>query len=114
MEDKLIEFIQSLQRGELEFISAKSMEMLGLDTTGRTASLPAAELLPSAAIVAGTFSVPSDIKYLESEQLEALTESFRDWYREAARPDIQRARGGFGWFIWRCATPGRVWVRSWP
>jgi molybdate transport system regulatory protein len=97
MEDKLIEFIQSLQRGELEFISAKSMEMLGLDTTDRTASLPVAELLPSTAIVAGTFSVPPDIKYLESEQLEALTESFRDWYREAVRPDIQRARG-------------RVWV----
>jgi molybdate transport system regulatory protein len=97
MEEKLIEFIQSLQRGELEFISAKSMEMLGLDAAERTASLPVAELLPSAAIVAGTFSVPPDIKYLESEQLEALTESFRSWYRESARPDIQRARG-------------RVWV----
>ena len=97
MEDKLIEFIQSLKRGELEFISAKSMEMLGHEAADRTASLPAAELLPSTAIVAGTFSVPPDIKYLESEQLEALTESFRSWYREAARPDIQRARG-------------RVWV----
>jgi hypothetical protein len=77
MEDKLISFIQSLKRGELEFISAKSMEMLGHDAAERTASLPAAELLPSAAIVAGTFTVPPDIKYLESEQLEALTASFR-------------------------------------
>ncbi|MCK9374593.1 MAG: TOBE domain-containing protein [Syntrophobacterales bacterium] len=39
------------------------------------------------------FSVPPDIKYLDSEQLEALTESFRAWYRKASRVDIHRARG---------------------
>jgi molybdate transport system regulatory protein len=95
MEDKLIAFIQSLKRSELELICAKSMEMLGYDagTAEKTASLPPTGLLPSNAIVAGTFSVPKEIKYLESEQLEALTESFRGWYRKAVRPDIRRARG---------------------
>jgi molybdate transport system regulatory protein len=95
MEDKLIAFIQSLELGELEFIRAKSMEMLGQGAGAAegAASLPAAGLPSSNVIVAGTFSVPRDIKYLDSEQLEALTESFRGWYRQAARPDIRRARG---------------------
>ena len=93
MEDKLISFIQSLKRGELELIRAKSMEMLGRDAANGTGPLPAAGQLPSTALIAGTFTVPREIKYLESEQLEALTESFRGWYQEAARPDIRRARG---------------------
>ena len=94
MADKLITFIQSLDLGELEFLRAKSMEMLGhgagaVDrSTWPTAGLPAAN-----AITAGSFSVPRDIKYLDAEQLEALTESFRGWYRQATRPDIHRARG---------------------
>jgi molybdate transport system regulatory protein len=95
MEEKLIAFIQSLNLGELEFIRAKSGEMLGQgagaadsDATLLTAGLPA-----SNALAAGTFSVPRDIKYLDSKQLETFTESFRGWYRKAARPDIRRARG---------------------
>lgn len=95
MEDKLIAFIQSLDLGELEFIRAKSMEMLGqgAGAADSAASLLTAGLPASNAIAAGTFSVPRDIKYLDSKQLEALTESFRGWYRQAARPDIRRARG---------------------
>ncbi len=95
MEDKLIAFIQSLGLGELEFIRAKSMEMLGQGAAAadRAASLRTAGLPASNAIAAGAFSVPRDIKYLDSKQLEALTESFRGWYRKAARPDIRRARG---------------------
>ncbi len=87
MEDKLVAFIQSLDLEELEFIRAKSIEMLGHGAGA--AALPAS----TSAIAAGTFSVPQDIKYLDSEQLEAFTESFRGWYRQAARPDIHRARG---------------------
>ncbi|MHB9073671.1 MAG: TOBE domain-containing protein [Desulfobaccales bacterium] len=95
MEDKLIAFIQSLELGELEFIRAKSMEMLGqgAGAADGAASWPVAGLPASNIIAAGTFSVPRDIKYLDSEQLEALTESFRGWYRQAARPDIRKARG---------------------
>jgi molybdate transport system regulatory protein len=95
MEDKLIAFIQSLDLGELEFIRAKSMEMLGqgAGAADSAASWPTAGLPAANAIAAGTFSVPRDIKYLDSEQLEALTESFRGWYRQATRPDIRRARG---------------------
>jgi molybdate transport system regulatory protein len=92
MEDKLIAFIQSLNSGELEFIRAKSLEMLG-QTPPPEAPVSAAVGLGSHAMAAGAFSVPRDIKYLDSEQLEALTESFRVWYRKASRPDIRRARG---------------------
>ena len=95
MEDKLIAFIQSLELGELEFIRDKSREMLGegVGAADGTASWRAAGLPASNVMLAGAFSVPRDIKYLDSEQLEALTESFRGWYRQAARPDIRRARG---------------------
>jgi molybdate transport system regulatory protein len=90
MADKLIAFIHSLDRGQLEFIRAKSVELLGEDGSpaGPQAGLPAAS-----AFAAGSFSVPADIKYLDAEQLEAFTESFRAWYRKAPRPDLRRARG---------------------
>jgi molybdate transport system regulatory protein len=95
MEDKLIAFIQSLGLRELEFIRAKSMEMLGqgAGVADSDATLLPGGLPASNAITAGTFSVPPDIKYLDATQLAALTESFRGWYRKAARPDIRRARG---------------------
>jgi molybdate transport system regulatory protein len=95
MEEKLIAFIQSLDLGELEFIRAKSMEMLAQGAGAADSAAPALTAgLPAAnAVTAGTFSVPPDIKYMDSKQLEALTESFRGWYRKAARPDIRRARG---------------------
>ena len=95
MEEKLIAFIQSLDQGELAFIQAKSQELLGISPyPPRTQGLPPAPGLPGArAMTSVTFTVPQDIKYLDSEQLEALTASFRTWYRKAARPDIHRARG---------------------
>ncbi len=42
MEDKLIALIQLLKQGELEFIGAKSMEMLGHDASNGTGSPPTA------------------------------------------------------------------------
>jgi molybdate transport system regulatory protein len=39
------------------------------------------------------FTVPAKIKFLDAEQLAALTESFRAWYLESARPRDRRARG---------------------
>lgn len=39
------------------------------------------------------FSIPSSVKHLDDEQLDALTASFRTWYEEAARPRDRRARG---------------------
>ena len=87
----LLEFIESLNAEELEFLCAKSGEVIAQKTgAGQKATRPgtAANLSPAA-----VFSVPQDIKYLESEQLEALTESFRAWYNQAARLDIRRARG---------------------
>ena len=93
MEDKLIAFIQSLDQGELEFIRAKSMEMLG---ESADVSAPAPTVPASGAITAANFSVPPDIKYLDSEQLEALTAAFGTWYRKATRADIHRARVSSG------------------
>ncbi|MFZ5450481.1 MAG: TOBE domain-containing protein [Thermodesulfobacteriota bacterium] len=95
MEDKLIAFIQSLDAGDLAFIQAKSKELLGQRAyQPGSRGLPPTGGLPSAhAITAVTFAVPPDIKYLDSEQLEALTSSFRTWYQKASRPDIRRARG---------------------
>jgi molybdate transport system regulatory protein len=95
MEEKLIAFIQSLDQGELAFIQAKSRELLGQSPyPPGIQDLPPSPGLPGArAMTAVTFAVPGDIKYLDSEQLEALTASFRTWYRKAARPDIHRARG---------------------
>lgn len=89
MEEKLIAFIQSLDAGELAFIQAKSRELLG-----QRAYPPGGQGLPAAnAITAVTFAVPPDIKFLDSEQLEAFTASFRTWYQKASRHDIRRARG---------------------
>jgi molybdate transport system regulatory protein len=95
MEEKLITFIQSLDSGELAFIQAKSKELLGQRSAPPgSQGRPSVPGLPAAnAITAVTFAVPRDIKYLDSEQLEALTASFRTWYRKASRPDIRRARG---------------------
>ena len=95
MEEKLIAFIQSLDAGELAFIQAKSRELLGRHACPPVSQgSPAAPELPAAnAITAVTFTVPPDIKYLDSEQLEAFTASFRTWYQKASRPDIRRARG---------------------
>jgi molybdate transport system regulatory protein len=87
----LLEFIESLNAEELEFLCAKSGEVIAQKTrTGLKAAKPAAVAKLSPATV---FSVPQDIKYLESEQLEKVTESFRVWYNQATRPDIRRARG---------------------
>ena len=85
MEDKLIAFIQSLDEGELAFIQAKSRELLGQRVAPES---PAAT-----AVTAVTFAVPPDIKYLDSEQLETFTDSFKTWYHKASRADIRRARG---------------------
>ncbi len=43
------------------------------------------------------FSVPGDIKHLESDQLDALTAAFTAWKDRAKRPDVRLSRG-------------RVWV----
>jgi molybdate transport system regulatory protein len=95
MEEKIIAFIQALDADELAFIQAKSRELLGQRSyPSGSQGLPPSPGLPAAnAITAVTFAVPRDIKYLDSEQLEALTASFRTWYRKASRPDIHRARG---------------------
>jgi len=38
------------------------------------------------------FSVPKDIKHLQSDQLETLTGSFRSWLERATRPDVRLSR----------------------
>lgn len=42
---------------------------------------------------ARVFAIPEDVKYLEAEQLSALTGAFRIWYQAAGRPAGRQARG---------------------
>jgi len=64
-------------------------------TTGCTVS-PSAALgeprHPAKMLPGRLFSIPADVKYLDTLQLAALTSAFRAWAEKVARPDVQRAR----------------------
>jgi len=93
MKKKLLHFIESLNAEELEFLYAKSGEARAQKHDPQKSRKDPSQSIPPHLSLASVFSVPAEIKYLDSDHLDALTESFRAWYRAAPRRDIRRARG---------------------
>jgi hypothetical protein len=55
------------------------------------------------------FHIPNDVKYLEAEQLTALTEAFRAW-----REFVAKRAAGCGWPTCCCASTLPAWANFCP